>query len=87
MAAGTPVVATPNPGSQEVLDHGRFGLIVSEAQLGETLCALLTQPDLRHEYSQRGVQRATTYSWEKIAGQYEHVYQTVLRQRHRSGGA
>ena len=27
MAAGTPVVATPNPGAMEVLENGRFGLI------------------------------------------------------------
>ena len=27
MACGTPVVATPNPGSVEILDHGKYGVL------------------------------------------------------------
>ncbi|MER3405656.1 MAG: hypothetical protein C4289_11280, partial [Chloroflexota bacterium] len=35
MACGTPVVATPNPGALEVLEGGRYGVIVSPAGLEE----------------------------------------------------
>jgi glycosyltransferase involved in cell wall biosynthesis len=81
MAAGTPVVATPNPGAEEVFENGRYGLIVSEEQLGETLCALLNRAELRQEYGERGLERAKIYAWEKVAEAYEQVYDTVLRKR------
>jgi len=82
MAAGTPVVATPNPGADEVLDKGQYGHIVSEEQLGETLCALLNRADLRQEYGKRGLERAKIYAWETVAEAYEQIYETVSRTRH-----
>ncbi len=81
MAAGTPVVATPNPGAEEVLDHGRYGLIVSDEQLGETICTLLSRADLRQEYSRRGSERAILYAWDTVAEQYERIYEAVLQRR------
>ena len=81
MAAGTPVVATPNAGAMEILDNGRFGLIVSDEHLGETLVKLLTDADLRERLSKLGLDRATVYSWERVAEQYEHVYENVLKRR------
>lgn len=81
MAAGTPVVATPNAGAMEILDNGRFGLTVSDEHLGETLVKLLTDADLRERLSKLGLDRATVYSWERVAEQYEHVYENVLKRR------
>jgi glycosyltransferase involved in cell wall biosynthesis len=79
MAAGTPVVATPNPGAEEVLDHGKYGFIVPEARLGEALCALLTREEMRQDYSKRGSDRATMYSWDRVAERYEKVHEAVLQ--------
>jgi phosphatidyl-myo-inositol alpha-mannosyltransferase len=79
MAAGIPVVATPNPGAREVLDDGRCGLVVSDENLGETLTLLLARPDMRQRYGELGSTRARVYAWEKVAQQYEDVYRTVLR--------
>jgi len=81
MAAGTPVVATRNPGAEEVLGNGSYGLIVSDAELGDALCALLSRADLRCEYSERGFGRAKVYSWERVAEQYEVVYEGALQRR------
>ncbi|MGH7771209.1 MAG: glycosyltransferase family 4 protein [Candidatus Binatia bacterium] len=81
MAAGTPVVAASNPGAREVLDNGRFGLIVSDGELGDTLCRLITDSRLREKFSQRGIDRAKDYSWENVAEQYERVYKGVLKGR------
>ena len=81
MAAGTPVVATRNPGADEVLDNGAYGLIVPDAELGEALCSLLSRADLRREYSERGFGRAKVYSWERVAEQYEVVYEGALQRR------
>jgi phosphatidylinositol alpha-mannosyltransferase len=81
MAAGTAVLATPNPGAKEVLENGRCGLIVPEEQLGNTLCALLSRAELRKEYGERGLERAKIYAWEKVTQAYEQIYETVSRKR------
>jgi len=81
MASGTPVVATHNPGAREVLENGRYGLVVPDAELGETLCTLLTHADLRADYARRGAERAKVYAWETVTEQYEQVYAMVLRKR------
>src|SRR5262249_28132852 len=41
LACGTPVVATPNPGSREVLADGRFGRIADDDQFAADICGLL----------------------------------------------
>lgn len=81
MAAGTPVVATCNPGAEEVLGNGRYGVVVSDAELGEALCTLLSRADLRREYSECGTEHAKVYAWEKVAEQYEGIYERLLQQR------
>ena len=81
LAAGTPVIATSNPGAREVLDDGRFGLIVPGEQLGQTLCHILTDRALREKFRELGIKRAKDYSWEKVARQYERVYHALLEAR------
>lgn len=82
MAAGTPVVATENPGASEVLDRGRCGRVVPDAFLAEALHNLLVREDLRADYARKGLERAQQYSWAKVAPQYERMYEAVLaRQR------
>ena len=81
MAAGTPVVATRNPGAKEVLDNGRYGFIVSDDKLGETLMMLLSNEAMRQEYSKRGDERVKLYAWEKVAKQYEQIYEAALRKQ------
>ena len=44
MASGCPVVATSNPGSVEVTQNGRLGLLVADDDLGGALFRLLTYP-------------------------------------------
>lgn len=83
MAAGTPVVATRNPGAEEVLGNGRYGVVVSDAELGEALCKLLNRADLRREYSERGSERVKAYTWEKVVEQYEVIYERALQNRAR----
>jgi phosphatidylinositol alpha-mannosyltransferase len=81
MAAGTPVVASPNPGAREVLDEGRYGWIVPDEALGPALCRLLGDADLRAELAQRGQLRARRYAWPVVAEAYEQVYDSVLARR------
>ncbi|HEY7161397.1 MAG TPA: glycosyltransferase family 4 protein [Acidobacteriota bacterium] len=78
MAAGTPVVATWNPGAIEVLDNGRFGIITEDNQLGDSLVTLLQDSATRVKLSELGLERAQQYDWEQIVDQYEKVYRKVL---------
>jgi glycosyltransferase involved in cell wall biosynthesis len=81
MAAGTPVVATANPGAREILDDGQHGLVVTDDELGEALGMLLARADVREDYGRRGAARARLYAWDRVAEQYEHVYESVRRKR------
>jgi len=74
MAAGTPVVATSNGGSQEILAGEQGGLICSEAELGSTLLALLNDSPRRQQLAVKGQQRAKDYDWLQIVMAYERVY-------------
>lgn len=84
MASGTPVVATPNGGAEEVLDAGRSGRIVDEAELGPELVRLLIDSDARDALAARGLVRAKQYDVSLIVERYEALYQRVT-EHHRSG--
>lgn len=79
LACGTPVVATPNPGTGELLDGGRYGLLVPPAELGQALAALLADPARRAALAAAGLARAAAYSWEHIAARHEALYADLLR--------
>jgi glycosyltransferase involved in cell wall biosynthesis len=81
MASGTPVVATPNVGALEVLDHGKYGVIVEPEELGGTLLALLQNGSRREEMRTAGLERSRVFSWGTIVGQYERVYAELLSRK------
>jgi len=81
MAAGTAVVATSNPGSREVLDGGRYGVIARENDLGPALCRLLADAPLRDAYAARGRERAREYAWDIVARRYDALYAELDRRR------
>lgn len=74
MAAGTPVVATPNPGAREVLGDGAFGEIVPPASLGRELLALLRDDARRDALARVGRIRARDFRWDAVAARYEALY-------------
>ena len=77
MASGTAVVATPNPGANEVLGHGRFGRIVEPEALGDALVALLSDARERERFEIDGLLRAQEFSWHHVTQQYEEVYRQL----------
>jgi glycosyltransferase involved in cell wall biosynthesis len=83
MAAGTSVVASPNPGAQEVLAEGKYGLIAKDTELGHQLNRLLSDEQLRRAYIEKGLIRAHEFSWEQVINKYENLY-TQLRLRYYS---
>lgn len=78
MAAGTPVVATPNPGAKYVLDGGRFGSIVADDQLGRRLAEVLADEALRSRLAYASRQRAQEFSWEAATDAHQHAYEEAI---------
>ena len=84
MAAGTAVVASPNPGARDVLEDGRFGVIAGDDALAEDVVALLSDHSRRRALEQSGVVRAATYDWDVVAAAYERVYARVMEGKRRA---
>jgi glycosyltransferase involved in cell wall biosynthesis len=73
MACGTPVVASPNPGSREVLDDGRCGVLATDARLRRELTAILGDAPRRSRARRQGLRRAREYSLSRMVGEYEEL--------------
>jgi phosphatidyl-myo-inositol alpha-mannosyltransferase len=71
MACGTPVVATPNPGSVELLDHGTCGALAADDEFGDRISSLLADEQARAAWSVRGLCRAREYSLSVMLDRYE----------------
>lgn len=79
-AAGLPVIAQNCPyGPAEILDGGKYGLLVnSQKDLEFALKELLTDVDLRRRFSLLARERASHYSAEKTISGYELVINEVI---------
>lgn len=73
MASGTPVLATANPGSREVLDDGRCGCLARDDEFGPELADLLANPARRDHYVTQGLRRSRTYDLSAFLDQYEEL--------------
>ena len=73
MACGTAVVATPNPGSREVLEDGTYGRLVEDGEFGLAILDLLSSRSSRHALEQAGLRRAQQLSLDSMINRYETV--------------
>jgi glycosyltransferase involved in cell wall biosynthesis len=78
LANGLPVVATRNPGADEVLAAGRYGLIVEPDELGAALLRALTDEPLRSELAAAAAERVAEYSWDRLIVDYERAYELAI---------
>jgi glycosyltransferase involved in cell wall biosynthesis len=84
MAAGTAVVASPNPGARDVLDDGRFGVIAEDVRVADALVDLIRDPAKRAGLERAGLERARRYDWTTVADAYEALYERVIGERRAS---
>ncbi|HEX2914879.1 MAG TPA: glycosyltransferase family 1 protein [Chloroflexia bacterium] len=84
MACGTPVVTSNLSSLPEVV--GEAALTVnphSVKELGAAIKRVLSEPDLRADLRQRGLERAALFSWERAAHEtleaYHHALETSSR--------
>lgn len=78
LACGTAVVATPNPGSCEVLDEGRFGRLPSDDAFAGEVVALLDDVFARERLSRAGLERARQYDISRSAELYEELIEHLI---------
>jgi phosphatidylinositol alpha-mannosyltransferase len=71
MASGTPVVATPNEGSRELLDANRFGRLADDDEFSAAVLGLLADPSHRAAMAAAGLERAAHYSLDRTIDAYE----------------
>jgi glycosyltransferase involved in cell wall biosynthesis len=81
MACGTPVVASPNPGSIEVLGDGAFGLLAPDTEFAVTIADLLADNARRVALESAGLRRAIEFSLDRMLDGYERIL-TSLAQVH-----
>lgn len=77
MTHGLPVVATPNPGAQFVLQRGA-GALTSDADLGRTVSTLLKDEGARARLATAGRARAMDFSWERVLTEHETAYESAI---------
>ena len=79
MAAGLPVVATPNVGARFVTDEGRYGSLAELDALAGPLTDLLTDRAARERESAASVGRAAEFDLGHVVDLYERVYRARRR--------
>lgn len=78
MAHGTPVVASPNPGADYLLEGGRTGVIADDASMATELMRLLGDAHAREELAVAGANRARAFSWDRAAAEHEQAYALAI---------
>jgi glycosyltransferase involved in cell wall biosynthesis len=83
MAAGVPVVATPNIGARFVTEGGRAGVLVEPESLGLCIADVLTDPERRTALGEAGHRRAAAFDLRRVVDAYERIYRDGLGRRRR----
>ncbi len=83
LACGTPIVTTWNWGAREVLEGGRYGVLVDARDLGKTLGDLLRDEPRRKEMAELGLRRAREFSLQTVVDRYEEVFEETASLRAR----
>ncbi len=78
MASGTPVVATPNPGSREVLANGEFGILASDETFADATLDLIRDSSKRETWQLKGLDRCQNYSLDLMAKRYAELIESML---------
>lgn len=79
MACGTPTLVSDTSSLPEVVGDGALLFSPVRAdQLSDLLYTVLTNPELAHELTQKGLERANSFSWLRAAQKTWEVYRLAL---------
>ena len=76
LVLGVPVLSTDCAGPNEILDHGKYGMIVENSEEGiyEGLKKLYDSPELLNEYKEKAAQRMDFFDEDKIIKQITDLF-------------
>jgi glycosyltransferase involved in cell wall biosynthesis len=74
MAAGLPVIATPNIGARYVTDEGRAGVLASLDHVGTAMAAVLRDDRMRVRLGAAGLERSHAFDLARVVDAYERMY-------------
>ena len=77
MAAGVPIVASNIPAFRSLLDEGRYGRLFENGnseQLATSIIELLRKPELRADFTRKGLERAERFDWSQVSDEIMNVY-------------
>lgn len=76
MSFGLPIISFENSGANEVLENGKYGILVEQGNVEEfsrQLNRMIESKELREEYSKKSLERVKDFSIEKIIKQWEEI--------------
>jgi glycogen synthase len=82
LACATPVVASETGGLAEIISDGVQGYLVpidDHLRLAQRLAILLFDQSHSNELGKAGRDRATEFSWTRVAAQTQHLYEETVR--------
>jgi glycosyltransferase involved in cell wall biosynthesis len=79
MAAGLPVVATPNIGARYVTDEGRAGILASLDHIGTAMAAVLRDDGMRARLGAAGLERSRAFDLARVVDAYEQLYRAGVK--------
>jgi Glycosyltransferase len=74
MNFGLPIIAFSQSGSKEILNNGKYGILVSNGDVEamyEKLLDFINDVNLREEYQQKSIKRVKDFSLDAITKQWE----------------
>jgi glycosyltransferase involved in cell wall biosynthesis len=78
MACGTAIVTTDNAGARDVLEDGRYGDIVGDADFGPALVRMLADAPRRTAFERDGIAHVDKYAIDSIAAANEAIYREAV---------
>jgi Glycosyltransferase len=80
MSCGTPVVATQVASVPEVVgDAGRLHPPGDVEGFAQSVCEILTNPEISQNLREKGTKRAKLFSWEKCAAELDSIYASIAK--------
>jgi glycosyltransferase involved in cell wall biosynthesis len=79
MACGIPVIATPSPGTVEIIRHGANGLLVNQtpAAVSRAISQVLTDQPLRQRLVTQAEHDVQHYALPRVASRYAQLFREV----------
>jgi glycosyltransferase involved in cell wall biosynthesis len=83
MAAGLPVVAVDGPGTRDIVEHGKQGLLVENdpQALASGLTQLLSDSRKMKRFSNQALKKAKTFDVNELGNQLVNVYEQAIQDK------